>query len=297
MEIRSPEFWKDYELIDCGNFEKLERWGNVVTVRPEPQAFWPTLLSEQEWNKRVQAHFTRDTNKKNNRDTNSEAGGWRLMKPGLQLPILSYRSKQLDLSFKLQFTSFGHVGVFPEQADNWEYIAQKTTKLKQKNAEVKVLNLFAYTGGASLAACSAGADVTHVDAVRNVVSWANENRELSKLGSIRWVVEDALKFARREVKREKKYAGIVLDPPAYGRGPDGEKWVLEEHLSELVELCSKLLADDGFLVLSLYSLGLSALVSENLAKAYFKNREFAFGELCIPSVSGYNLPLGSYLRI
>jgi 23S rRNA (cytosine1962-C5)-methyltransferase len=193
-------------------------------------------------------------------------------------------------------TSFKHVGIFPEQAENWNFIYDAVNDSKTVNP--KVLNLFAYTGGASVAARSAGADVTHVDAVRQVVAWSRENMEASGLDNIRRIVDDALKFCRREVKRGKTYNGIVLDPPAYGRGPDGEKWILEENIAELMSLCSNLLEEkDAFLILNLYSMGFSAVIAENLIKDYFPDAQNCeFGELIIPDRSGKNLPLSVYAR-
>ncbi|MBC7425296.1 MAG: class I SAM-dependent methyltransferase [Bacteroidia bacterium] len=297
MELVSPEHWKDYELIDSGNFEKLERFGAYTLIRPEPQALWNRVMKEEEWNRLADAKFVRDTSKKNNRDTNSEQGGWSFK---AKLPAswnIKYNHAGLNIKFKLQWTSFGHIGVFPEQASNWDFIYDSINKIKTTIAEPKVLNMFAYTGGASLAAKAAGADVTHVDAVRNVVTWANDNMQLSGLNNIRWLVEDALKFARREAKRGKFYEGIILDPPAYGRGPEGEKWVLEEQLSELMQSCAAILAKNGFLILNLYSMGLSSLVANNLIRSFFPGAVTSFGESFILSKSGQQLPLGVYVRI
>ncbi|HEY4786096.1 MAG TPA: class I SAM-dependent methyltransferase, partial [Bacteroidales bacterium] len=202
----------------------------------------------------------------------------------------------LRLKMRLGLTAFKHVGLFPEQAENWNYIYQtiKTTNV----ATPRVLNLFAYTGGASLAAKAAGADVLHVDSVKQVINWSAENQQASKLDGIRWVVEDALKYVRREIKRGKTYHGIILDPPAYGRGPEGEKWVLEENINELIKICSQLLEKkDAFFVLNLYSMGFSALITENLIKAHFPmGKSYEMGELYLPDQSGKRLPLGVFLR-
>jgi 23S rRNA (cytosine1962-C5)-methyltransferase len=292
MELLSPAHWQDYELIDSGDFEKLEKFGEYILIRPEPQAIWKKKLSDEEWKKMAAAKFTRDSEKSRVRTGKND--GWTFYKKVKDNWWINYRYNDISIRLKLGFTSFGHVGVFPEQANNWDFIADQ---VKSWNSKGTILNLFAYTGGASLVAKAAGADVTHVDAVKNVITWGRENEQASNLSDIRWIVEDALKFVKREVKRGKTYNGIILDPPAYGRGPAGEKWVLEEGLTELMEQCSLLLAKkDAFLVLNLYSMGLSAIVSANLAEAYFKPAGLQFGEFCLNSRSGLKLPLGTFLR-
>lgn len=292
MQLLHPQHWQDYELIDSGNFEKLERFGRYVLIRPEPQAIWKKGLPEEEWKKHASARFVRDSSKAKKKE--KEDDGWSYFQRLEYAWPLKYDYKEMRLTFLLHFTSFGHIGVFPEQAENWDYIYDT---IKNWNEPGKVLNLFAYTGGSSLAARAAGSEVTHVDAVKNMITWANENQQASELGDIRWVVEDALKFVRREVKRGKQYNGIILDPPAYGRGPDGEKWIIEEGLTELMELCSQLLAPkQAFLVLNMYSMGLSALVSANLVESFFKPDNLQFGEFYLPSSTGQKLPLGTFLR-
>lgn len=292
MELHYPKHWKDYELIDSGGFEKLERFGSVTLIRPEPQAIWKKQLDEAEWNRLADARFVRDSAKP--RERTGPDDGWTKFKKLPDNWNVSYIHNGCDVKLQLAFTSFGHVGVFPEQADNWDFISENIRSWKKGGS---VLNLFAYTGGASLIAKAAGADVTHVDSVKNMMTWANQNMQLSGLKDIRWVVEDALKFVRREAKRERKYNGIILDPPAYGRGPAGEKWVLEEGLPELLELCSQLLAEkEAFLVLNLYSMGLSPLVSANLVQQFFNPKDMHFGEFYIPSRTGQRLPLGTFLR-
>jgi 23S rRNA (cytosine1962-C5)-methyltransferase len=190
------------------------------------------------------------------------------------------------------------VGLFPEQAENWNYICDCISEIRAAKGRAEVLNLFAYTGGATLAARSAGAEVTHVDSVKQVVTWARENMELSGLKDIRWIVEDALKFVKREVRREKKYDGLILDPPAYGRGTDGERWVLEKNIDEMLHECAKLLNDNGFLVLNLYSMGLSPLLARTLAQeAFGQNGECQFGELFAEDRFGKSMPMGVYCRI
>jgi len=292
MQLLSPQHWKDYELIDSGNFEKLEKFGEYILIRPEPQAIWKKKLREEDWHKQATARFVRDSSK--SRERTGKDDGWKYFKKPKDFWWINYQYKEIKIKFKLNFTSFGHVGVFPEQANNWDFIADTIQSWKQPG---NVLNLFAYTGGASLVAKAAGADVTHVDSVKNMIGWGRENEKESRLDGIRWVIEDALKFVKREVKRGKTYNGIILDPPAYGRGPDGEKWVLEENLTELMEQCSLLLAkQNSFLVLNLYSMGLSAVVSANLAEYYFKPKEMSYGEFYLNSKSGQKLPLGTFLR-
>ncbi len=279
-----PHF-PDYELIDSGNFEKLERFGRYIIRRPEPQALWRPSLSASEWD-RADATFHRDA-------VNSERGEWKL-RPGMpDRWTVEYIYKGMKLRFRLGLTSFKHVGIFPEQAANWEFIYDNCTP------GCKVLNLFAYTGGASLAAKAAGADVTHVDSVKQVVSWARENMELSGLVDIRWIVDDAMKLVQRERRRGNRYAGIILDPPAYGRGPDGEKWILEEHLTPMLEACAELLnSENSFLVLNLYSMGLSATLAQTAVNQTFgaTSKDAVGGELCFDDRSGKRLPLGTYYR-
>lgn len=295
ISVTKPENLPDYELIDSGNFEKLERFGKWVLRRPEPQAVWEKSLKESDWEKEAHASFFR----KNADRMDADAGNWIVKKGVPDRWIVRYKSANLDFKMRLAMTSFKHVGIFPEQANNWDFIARKIKEMKggSDTTDIKVLNLFAYTGGASLAAKQAGADVTHVDSVKQVVSWSRENMETSGLDGIRWVVEDAFKFVQREVKRGKKYQGIILDPPAYGRGPDGEKWVLEKQINELLKMCSELLAPGGFFVINLYSLGFSALITQNLVRAHFPRvKQFESGELYLQDKFGKALPLGTYLR-
>ncbi len=209
---------------------------------------------------------------------------------------LNYKHGGIDIKFKLALTAFKHVGVFPEQSANWDYIYSSLKKMKGE--QPKVLNLFAYTGGASLAARSAGADVVHVDSVKQVVSWSRENMELSDLDHIRWTVEDAAKFVQREVKRGKRYRGIILDPPAYGIGASGERWKLEEHINGLMADLAQLLDPERhFLIMNVYSLGFSALILENLVRLHFPYmKHLELGELYLPAQSGVNLPLGVFAR-
>ncbi len=290
LEMLSPE-WRDYELIDSGDFEKLERWGNYVTVRPEPQAIWHKTLSEEEWGRLATAVFRRDSR-------NEERGEWRVAPKMPSRWQVGFDYRKMHLRMRLALTSFKHVGLFPEQAENWKFIYDRCEDMVARGKRPRVLNLFAYTGGATLAARSAGADVTHVDSVKQVVSWSRENMEASGLKDVRWIVDDALKFVRREVKRGNRYDGIILDPPAYGRGPDGEKWILEENLCEMLECCAALLSPkDSFLVLNLYSMGLSAMLSRSVVNQIFgKPAHEQFGELYFTDRGAKNLPLGVYYR-
>jgi 23S rRNA (cytosine1962-C5)-methyltransferase len=293
-QLLSPANFNDYELIDTGNFEKLERFGKFVIARPEPQAIWDKSLSQNEWNNLAQAYFKLENQKEAINDSNAR-GKW-ILKKGMQEQwFIDYNYKNMHLRMRLGLTSFKHVGIFPEQADNWNYIYNCISKIGK---DASVLNLFAYTGGASLAAKAAGAAVTHVDSVKQVISWSRENMEASKLDNIRWIVEDAMKFVQREARRGNKYNGIILDPPAYGRGPDGEKWILEKSINELMKLCRELLKEDeSFLVLNLYSMGFSPLVAESLIKSVFTNVEdIESGELFIPDKAGRKLPLGIFSR-
>jgi 23S rRNA (cytosine1962-C5)-methyltransferase len=289
IKLYTPLHWKDYELIDSGNFEKLERFGNQVLTRPEPQAVWDKSLPESEWQKQSQAVFRKEKN-------DPEKGRWILGKQCKEQWQIGYQYKTMNIRMRLGLTSFRHIGVFPEQGDNWDFIYDRVKQMK--SPKPKVLNLFAYTGGASLAACAAGAEVVHVDSVKPVITWARENMELSRLDGIRWIVEDALKFVKREARRGSRYNGIILDPPAYGRGADGEKWVLEENISEMIRTCSSLLdPGENFLIMSLYSMGFSSLIGENLIRAAFGAREtLGSGELYLNDGFGKKLPLGTIVR-
>ncbi len=291
----TPDTLPEYELIDSGNFEKLERFGKWVLRRPEPQAVWSKSLPEEQWKNLSHAEFFRKTNDK----LDADAGNWTIKRGMPDRWLVNYKKGSLNFNMRLALTSFKHVGIFPEQASNWDFIA---TKCKTFKHQPKVLNLFAYTGGASLAACQSGADITHVDSVKQVVTWSRENMESSNLDGIRWVIEDAFKFVQREVKRGKKYDGIILDPPAYGRGPQGEKWVLEKQINELLQMCSEILAPQGFFIINLYSLGFSALITENLIYQHFKthlknsNAKIELGELYLTDKFKKKLPLGTFLR-
>ncbi len=282
----TPNAWTDYELIDCGDFEKLERFGDYVIARPEPQALWKKHLTQEEWEKTADAYFRKD-------GKNEERGVWQKKKHMPAQWTVHYRYNCLSLTMRLGLTAFKHVGLFPEQAANWNYIADT---IRTYPNPPEVLNLFAYTGGASLAARQAGAKVTHVDSVRQVIAWSRENMALSGCDNIRWIAEDARKFVKREIKRGRKYDGILLDPPAYGRGSEGEKWILEQDIYPLLKDLDKLLSDDGFLVLNLYSMGLSALLAKELLHQIFRIENIEFGELFVIDRFKKNLPLGVFAR-
>lgn len=285
----SPTHWKDYELIDSGNFEKLERFGKYVLIRPEPQALWDKNLSEREWDKMAHVTFV---------SKSSSSGTWKKFKDMPDNWKISYKNPEgLSLQFKLALTGFKHVGIFPEQAVNWDFIYTEMQKLK--NPEPRFLNLFAYTGGASLAARAANASTFHLDSIKQVVSWSRENMELSGLRDIHWIVEDALSFVKREVKRGKKYQGIILDPPAYGHGPSGESWKLVDNLNEMMKNVALILdPEEHILVLNAYSLGISSIVVENILNQMYtvKNVNIQTGELFLNSTSGGKLPLGTLGR-
>ncbi len=294
LEVLQPAL-ADYELIDSGNGAKLERFGDRIVARPEPQALWKPSLPPDEWAGLADATFHRD-------GKSEDRGEWQ-RKPGApERWTMEYSRGSMKLRLRLALTGFKHVGVFPEQAANWDFIYD-TVREMSGDHPVKVLNLFAYTGGATLAARAAGAEVTHVDSVKQTVSWARDNATLSALedeaagGSVRWIVDDALKFARREVRRASLYDGIVLDPPAYGRGPDGEKWVLAEGLDQMLSLGAELLRPRGFLVLNLYSMGLSAIVARTAVHARLGvPHHEELGELAFTDRAGKQLPLGVFYR-
>lgn len=286
--------WKEYALIDCGNFEKLERFGEYIVIRPEPQAIWDKVLPDEEWLKQAHVQFIQQS---------ASGGSWKFLKKmpenwTLNFPI----NEKQELTFNLALTKFKHVGIFPEQSVNWKFIYEQVKSILQKEYECRVMNLFAYSGGASLAACAAGAETYHVDSIKQVVSWARRNMESSQLKDIRWVVEDAVKFVKRECKRGKKYHGIILDPPAYGHGANGEKWKLEDQINEMIyDTLSLLEKENQFYILNTYSLGFSALIIENLIvsnlkKLGIKPQNIEIGEIYIPSSTGQKLPLGVFCR-
>ncbi len=274
--------WKDYEIIDCSEGEKLERWGDYILLRPDPQVLWNTPKVNPKW-KELNGHYHRS----------SKGGGeWEFMKLPEQWSI-SYK----ELNFNLKPFAFKHTGLFPEQAVNWDWFGNLITKERR---EVKVLNLFAYTGGATLAAAKEGAMVTHVDASKGMVGWAKENAVSSGLGDapIRWLVDDCVKFVEREIRRGNKYDGIIMDPPSYGRGPKGEIWKLEEKIHPFIALCAKLLSDNPiFFLVNSYTTGLAPAVLTYMLSTEVKSKfggKVVSEEIGLPvSESGLVLPCGA----
>lgn len=314
MILESPQNWKDYELIDSGNFEKLERFGSFILARPEPKALWKPSLPAKEWDKLAHTRFTAGAGF--GRSGKEDTGTWKMMKKMPEQWYIRYNLPDSSFKLRLGLTSFKHVGVFPEQSPNWEFIYAQSKRLVEKFQakgidpvtgtvkRPKVLNLFAYTGAASLAARCAGADTTHLDSVRQVVTWAKGNMESSNLDNIRWVVEDALKFAKREAKRGNLYNGLIMDPPAYGHGPDGEKWKLDELLYEFLQEVARILApEDAFMVLNLYSNGYSAMLGDTAVRSAFgmlqgKGKgELTCGELLLKDSFGKAIPLSVFSRL
>ena len=317
--LESPLCWPDYELLDSGEFEKLERFGDYILCRPEPKALWSKSLSQREWDSAVNMKFVPGAGF--GKAGKEDSGSWKMIRKMPEQWRIRYRkslpgaanalpgtAKPLDLTLRLGLTSFKHVGVFPEQAPNWDFIYSQTSRLAErfKGGEApKVLNLFAYTGAASLAAKAAGADVTHLDSVRQVVSWARNNMELSGLDNVRWVVEDAMKFVKREAKRGKRYNGIILDPPAYGHGPNGETWKLDELLYELLSGVAAILEPkDAFMVLNLYSNGYSAMLANTVVRSAMGLLEgsagsaiITSGELLLKDSFGKAMPLSVFTRL
>jgi len=307
----TPTHFHDYELLDSGGFMKLERFGKFITIRPEPQAVWDPQQRMSHWENTAHVRFV---------SKSSSSGDWkklrempdqwqieyhlkeqgvedegRVAKEKRQESKIINRENSTTLRFRLGLTSFKHVGIFPEQAVNWEYIAESFSMLKVERP--KFLNLFAYTGGASMAARAAGAETTHLDSIKQVVTWANENQKLSDLDNIRWVVEDALKFVKREAKRGNKYHGIILDPPSYGHGPTGEKWKLEDNINEMMKCVMDLLdPHQHFLILNAYSLGFSSLILENMVRTSANAKNIEIGELYLKDKYEKKLPLGAFAR-
>ena len=273
--------WKDYELLDCSGGERLERWGSHILVRPDPQVIWQTPKEHTGWYNH-DARYQRSS---------SGGGEWHSKKLPARWQI-SYR----DLTFGVNLLNFKHTGLFPEQAVNWDYI---TEKIKSAERKIQVLNLFAYTGGASVAAAAAGASVCHVDAAKGMVARAKENAKLSGLteNPIRWIVDDCAKFVGREIRRGQKYDAIIMDPPSYGRGPSGEIWKLEDSLYDFVKLCLGVLSDDPlFVLINSYTTGLSPSTMSYIAQSVFGGKAES-REICLPvTSSGMHLPCGASCR-
>ena len=278
--------WKDYEILDMANGEKLERWGNITLIRPDPQIIWKEKSFPEKW---------KNANAKYNR-SNTGGGNWNFIKP---LPK-SWQIKYKDLTFNIKPMGFKHTGIFPEQAVNWDWMMNK---IRNSNREIKVLNLFAYTGGASVACLKAGASVCHVDSSKGMCEWAKENVASSGLRDrpIRFLIDDVVKFVNREIRRGNKYDGIIMDPPSYGRGTNGEVWKFEENIADLVKLCMNVLSDKPlFFLINSYTTGISSQVLENLLRINIPKKvggKFSHGELGLPMTnSKLILPCGIYGR-
>ena len=281
--------WKDYEVLDTSSGEKLERWGDYLLVRPDPQVIWDTPKKEKGWRK-MNGHYHRS----------SKGGGeWEFFQLPKEWTIQYSLPINKKLTFHLKPFSFKHTGLFPEQAANWNWFSQLIADAVSKGRQVKVLNLFAYTGGATLAAAAAGASVTHVDASKGMVTWAKENAISSGLkdAPIRWLVDDCVKFVEREIRRGNHYDAIIMDPPSYGRGPKGEIWKIEESVYPLIQLCSQILTDNPlFFLINSYTTGLqpavlSYMISTVLGTA---NGTVTASEIGLPvSSNGLVLPCGA----
>ena len=275
--------WTDYELIDTGSGERLERWGDIILIRPDPQIIWQSDKKDPRW-KTAHARYKR---------SNTGGGQWQYYKKIPEVWSIGYN----DMTFRLKPMGFKHTGIFPEQAVNWDFAAEK---IKNAGRPVKILNLFGYTGAATLSCMQAGAHVTHVDASKGMVQWGRENATASGLADkpVRWLVDDCVKFVQREQRRGNTYDGIIMDPPSYGRGPGGEVWKLEEQLYGLVEMCLPILTEDPlFFILNSYTAGLSPSVMEYLLSVLLKNRfggKVSADEIGLPVTrTGLVLPCGS----
>ena len=276
--------WKDYEILDMANGEKLERWGDIILIRPDPQIIWKDKSRPELW-KRANAHYHR---------SKSGGGEWEYIK---NVPN-AWKIKYKNLTFNLKPMGFKHTGLFPEQAVNWDFMI---SKIKNANREIKVLNLFAYTGGATVACLSAGASVCHVDSSKGMTTWAKENVQASGLTDkpVRFIIDDVIKFVQREIRRGNKYDAIVMDPPSYGRGANGEVWNIEESLYMLVELCTKVLSDRPlFFLINSYTTGLSPTILANILSMTVKKKgKVTCGEVGLPMKdSSLVLPCGIYGR-
>lgn len=281
--------WNDYEVIDCSKGEKLERWGDYLLVRPDPQVIWDTPKKEKGWRK-MNGHYHRS----------SKGGGeWEFFQLPKEWTIQYSLPINKKLTFHLKPFSFKHTGLFPEQAANWNWFSQLIADAVSKGRQVKVLNLFAYTGGATLAAAAAGASVTHVDASKGMVTWAKENAISSGLkdAPIRWLVDDCVKFVEREIRRGNHYDAIIMDPPSYGRGPKGEIWKIEESVYPLIQLCSQILTDNPlFFLINSYTTGLQPAVLSYMLSTVLgtANGTVTASEIGLPvSSNGLVLPCGA----
>lgn len=271
--------WPEYELIDAGGGKKLERWGTIVTIRPELQAYFKSEKTFKEWEQIAHWEFV---------DRGSKSGSWKALKKDVPREWVINFEK---LKFHIELTKFKHLGLFPEQRTNWDFIK------KRISSDDKFLNLFAYTGAASCVARYNGAETFHVDSVKQLITWAKKNMESSRLLNIKWVLEDALKFATREQKRGNKYKGIIMDPPAWGIGAKGEQWKLEEKIDELLTTAASLMEEDGFLIMNTYSPTLDLPMMQMLAQMYFPTKNYEVKELWMKTTSGKDLYFGNLLRV
>lgn len=272
--MRVADSWKDYKVLATGDGEKLENWAGVKLLRPDPQVIWH---KKRDLKKEADAFYER-----------KEGGGlWHYKKTIPEQWLVSWK----DLKFIVKPMGFKHTGIFPEQATNWEYMSNL---IKEQNRQIKVLNLFAYTGGASVACAKAGASVTHVDASKGMVERAKENAKLNGISNIRFIVDDCGKFVEREIRRGNTYDAIIMDPPSYGRGPSGEMWKLEDNLADFVELCKKVLSQKPlFVLINSYTTGLQPTVIANILKSVFSNENVFADEIGLPTDEGLILPCGA----
>lgn len=278
--------WKDYEILDMANGEKLERWGNIFLIRPDPQIIWSQKQYPSKWNCANARYNRSSTGGGYWEDKNNVPDNWQV--------------KYKNLTFNIKPMGFKHTGIFPEQAINWDWMIEKIASEKR---EIKVLNLFAYTGGATVACLSAGASVCHVDSSKGMVLWAKENVESSGLKEkpVRYIVDDVVKFVNREIRRGNKYDAIIMDPPSYGRGANGEVWKFEENIEDLVSLCMQVLSNEPlFFLINSYTTGISSMVLENILKINMNNKangKFENGEVGLPMTnSDLILPCGIYAK-
>ena len=276
--------WKDYEILDMANGEKLEKWKDVILVRPDPQIIWKSKSFPERW-KNANARYIRSS---------TGGGNWDFIK---KVPA-NWQVKYKELIFNIKPMGFKHTGLFPEQAVNWDWMINK---IQHANRDIKVLNLFAYTGGATVACSYAGASVCHVDSSKGMVTWAKENITSSGLQNnpVRYIIDDVVKFVSREIRRGNKYDAIIMDPPSYGRGSNGEVWKFEENISDLVELCTKVLSDRPlFFLINSYTTGISSTVLENILRLNIKAKgKLSSGELGLPMKdSNLVLPCGIFSR-